>query len=93
MTTTPPAPTAVIVAVPADDLEVVATLGTDVITYLEAEWHRGACGCLMVDGSCVTYGQRWNDYAPVTWMPDAVIIALREVVTAQQAEATERAAA
>lgn len=90
MTTTTPAP-AVTVTVPTDDLEVVATLGTDVIGYLETQWHQGACGCPMVDGSCVTYGPRWSEYAPVTWMPDAVIIALREVTLAHLAEGAQAA--
>lgn len=88
MTTLSPAPASaapVTVAIPADDLEVVATLGIDVITYLEANWHAGACGCALADG-CEQFGQQWVDYAPVTWMPDQVIVALREVTLAHAAE-------
>lgn len=80
-----PAPAAVTVTIPSDDLQVVATLATDVITYLEAQWHAGACGCSLMNG-CARYGDLWVDYAPVTWMPDAVIVALREVTLARAAE-------
>ena len=93
-TTTPaPAPTAVTVTLPADDLELTATTGIDVVAHLEANWHQDACMCLLDGDECVTYGERWRDYAPITWMPEAVLVALREVVAAQQAEAAERPAA
>ena len=87
MTATTPASTSttpVNVDLPVDDLELTVTVGLDVTTYLEGRWHAGACGCLLIDDACVTFGDRWNEYAPLTWSPKAVLVALREVATAQQ---------
>lgn len=95
MTTTPaaPAPTAATVTLPASDVEVQATLGLDVTDLLEARWHAGACGCFLIDDQCTQFGQGWRDYAPVTWMVDAVLVALRDVVTARDGIPQGRAAA
>lgn len=69
-TTTPATPaTAVTVTLPADDLELIATLSTDVITHLENQWHAGMCGCRLPGDDCAIYGDKWRDYTPAGRRP------------------------
>lgn len=68
-----------IVALPTDDLELSEVVGDPVIANLEASWHAGACGCDLAGGRCETFGARWTDHAPSTWMVDGVVTAMRDV--------------
>lgn len=89
-----PQPTSFALTLPADDASLYSDLAAAVIDHLERDWHEGRCGCPApaTGADCHTYGARWRDHGPITFTPETVLFALRDVA-AERAVASPTAQA
>lgn len=74
----------IIVTLPTTDADIYTQVSAPVVDLLERTWHLGRCACLNVDlsGVCETYGPKWRDHAPITYTPETVLFALRDLYAA-----------